>query len=121
MRLVHTDLGRCAATAEAPASDIAGQLAVGLAMLAKFFRDSSFTGEADKALVPLLTQRAKQAYAYARAMLEQHGEDSTCSKSPANKNCVGETCDPGYFSVRPPSVAATALTGAHNVSDLVEL
>lgn len=90
-----------AATAKAPAADIAAQTAAGLAMLAKFFKDSPNSSPADKKhLVPRLEARAKRAYEYATAMFERDGIDSTCSRSLAVSNCIGSHCTRGFLAVR---------------------
>ena len=81
-----------AATAKAPASDIAAQTAAGMAMLAKWFKTSSGSTKADKALGDRLAVRARAAYRYAQVMYDRFGKPSTCSASVANNNCIGSSC-----------------------------
>jgi hypothetical protein len=72
--------------------------------MAKFFRDSpASTVEDIQELVPVLQAKAVQAYEYAVAMYEQHGDESACTGSAAASNCIGEKCEEHLRGVRAPT------------------
>lgn len=79
----------CATCMQHPAADIAAQVASALAMSAKVSMEhnSGDYGAADRWL-----KLAEHAYTYAKQMENRHGDNSTCSKSEAVANCLGNGC-----------------------------
>jgi hypothetical protein len=83
-----------AADSTHPAADVAGQTATALAMLAQWFKVSEGSTAADRdTLVPVLTAKAKAAYAYAERMVKDFpGAGATCSQSVRPPLCSGVAC-----------------------------
>ena len=73
-----------------PAADIAGQAVVGLALSAKVL--ATHGNPTDLANAKEYGIKAARTYEYAKSMFRQHGVNSTCWSSAADKNCIGSGC-----------------------------
>jgi hypothetical protein len=82
----NTDrLASIAATGDKPAADIAAQTAAALALVSKYFKDTSApTGDS----IDRLSTSAMSAYNYAVAAYGKYGSGATCGNSAAAKNCI---------------------------------
>jgi Glycosyl hydrolase family 9 len=79
------------ATASKPAADIAGQTAAALALLSRVFKAYGTTGEkAVGGLADQLLAQADVAYKAAADAFVKRGDNSSCSRSGANKQCIGD-------------------------------
>ena len=74
-----------------PAADVAAQAAAALAMSAKVALEHG-TPEDQRAANSTWAPKAARAYAYAKLMWQRHGNDSSCTVSGANDNCIGSGC-----------------------------
>lgn len=74
-----------------PAADVAAQAAAALAMMSKVAIQYGNTVDQRNANVTW-APKAERAYAYAKKMWQQHGDESSCTVSAANENCVGTGC-----------------------------
>ena len=74
-----------------PAADVAAQAAAALAMSARVALDHG-TPQDQKVANSTWAPKAVRAYAYAKNMWQKYGNDSSCTNSGANDNCIGSGC-----------------------------